>query len=949
MTSRQSADAEKTANALLEIVKQLTNEIHRQRRDLEGVLLDSTLDYDLGLDSLARVELFSRIEARLGITLPERILTEAETSRDLLRAILGAEAETGLQAVVETSLLTLEQVLDTPAAAPTLLDVLRWHVERHPDRPHIQLYEDRSDGPVITYRQLWTGAQHVAVGLQRLDLQPGDPVVIMLQAGHAYFYSFFGVQMAGGVPVPVYPAPRAALLRDHLHRHLGILNNCRAVALITQDEAKPLAQMLKSRVETLRQIVTCEELSAAHGSLKRPTVGPSNTAFLQYTSGSTGNPKGVILSHANLLANIRAMGSHMDVTAQDVFVSWLPLYHDMGLIGAWFGSLYYAALLVVMSPLAFIARPQRWLWAIHRHRGTLSASPNFGYELCLRRLADGHLKGLDLSTWRGALNGAEPVSPETTRQFCKRFQAYNFKPEAMMPVYGLAENSVGLCFPPLHRGLLIDRIHRGTFMRKGQALPAAVDDHAALEFASCGIPLKGHQVRIVDPAHLELPERHEGRLQFLGPSATSGYFRNADATRQLFHENWLDSGDLAYIANGEVYLTGRVKDIIIRAGRNIYPHELEEAVGRLDEIRTGRVTAFGSAETKSGTERLIVMAETRVRDEAALTGLRTRINRLVTDLVGAPPDDVVLAPPHTVLITSSGKVRRAACRELYEQGRIGQPSRLASLWHIARLSLSGLSPGWRRTRRVASDALFGCYARSLVSFLGPVVWLLVLLLPNLASRWALLRAVIRFLARATGTSITAQGLENLPEPETPCIFVSNHASYLDGYLLVGYLPRCFSFVAKGELLESAPVRMFLQRIETDFVERFDAQQGVKDFQRLADQARNGRTYLFFPEGTFTRSPGLLRFHMGAFIAAAEAGVPIVPLAIRGTRSLLRGDDWLPHRGSAQLHIGLPIMTAKPGSSPAAAWATAVDLRDTARSEILRLSGEPDLILEKPPF
>ena len=275
------------------------------------------------------------------------------------------------------------------------------------------------------------------------------------------------------------------------------------------------------------------------------------------------------------------MGKAVQVTSTDVFVSWLPLYHDMGLIGAWLGSLYHAFPLVVMSPLTFLARPERWLWAIHKHRGTLSASPNFGYELCLRKIPDTALAGLDLSSWRMAFNGAEPVSPETIARFAQRFGQYGLRPQAMAPVYGLAECSVGLAFPPPGRGPLIDCIRRDSFMRTGHAEPAGSDEADVLRVTRMRAGrFSGHEIRIVDATGRELGERVEGHLEFKGPSATSGYFRNPEQTRLLFHGEWLDSGDFAYMAEGDVYLTGRSKDIIIRAGRNIYPYELEECRGR---------------------------------------------------------------------------------------------------------------------------------------------------------------------------------------------------------------------------------------------------------------------------------------------------------------------------------------------------------------------------------
>lgn len=233
-----------------------------------------------------------------------------------------------------------------------------------------------------------------------------------------------------------------------MRRHVSILENCRARILVTVAEGKRVAQLLMSLVPPLKHILTVQELQVPGAKTVFPLISAEDIAFLQYTSGSTGDPKGVILTHANLLANIRAMGSAVNANPEDVFVSWLPLYHDMGLIGAWLGSLYYAALFVVMSPLSFLAKPERWLRAIERHRGTLSASPNFGYEYVLHRLKEADLSGLDLSSWRAAFNGAEAVNPTTLERFTAHFSPYGFNKKALMPVYGLAESSVGLAFPP---------------------------------------------------------------------------------------------------------------------------------------------------------------------------------------------------------------------------------------------------------------------------------------------------------------------------------------------------------------------------------------------------------------------------------------------------------------------------------------------------------------------
>jgi 1-acyl-sn-glycerol-3-phosphate acyltransferase len=922
------------AGIVLDIVQRLVGELHPGGPPAR-VTLDSLLDRELGFDSLGRVELIARLERAFEASLPEAVLVAAETPRDLVRALQAGAHRAPTPRPFPAPPATVGAADAAPADVDNLLAVLDWHVHAHAQRPHVYLVTETGEEEILSYGALAEGAAAVAAGLRARELQPGQAVAIMLPTSREYFFCFYGVLRAGGIPVPIYPPTRASQIEEHLRRHARILANAQATALITVAAAKPVARLLRLQVEGLHTVVTAQELAETPAPSAAHAPQAQDIAMLQYTSGSTGNPKGVILTHANLLANIRAMGDASQAGSGDVFVSWMPLYHDMGLIGAWLGSLLYAIPLVVMSPLTFLAHPERWLWAIHRHRATLSGSPNFGYELCLRRIQDRDIEGLDLSSWRMAFNGAEPVSPDTITRFTERFARHGFRPTTMAPVYGLAESAVGLAFPPPGRTPVIDRIQRQPFMSQGRALPADAGDPHALRFVACGRPLPGHQIRIVDDTGHEVGEREEGRLEFQGPSATSGYFRNPEETRKLFHDGWLDSGDLAYTVGADVVITGRVKDVIIRAGRNIYPHELEEAVGNIPGVRKGCVAVFGSADPASASEKVVVLAETRETDAATHTRLRDAIGAAAIDLIGAAPDAVVLAPPHSVLKTSSGKVRRAASRELYERGRLGAPTR--SLWR-QRLRLLWVSarPQVRRALRALATLLYAVYAWIVFWTLAPLVWGLTALLPRRpAWNWTISRAAARFGLWLAGMPLRVQGLGNLSAGA--CVLVANHASYLDGIVLVAALPRHFSFVAKGELLARLVPRVYLKRLGAHFVERIDVARGVEDARQLARAARHGARLAFFPEGTFDRMPGLLPFRLGAFVAAAEAGVPVVPVAIRGTRSILRPDHWFPRRGTVSVTIGAPILPE--GTD----WPAAVRLRDATRVEIRKHCGEPDRV------
>jgi acyl carrier protein len=924
---------------VLTLVEALTYELNPRRK--VHATMNSLLQRDLGFDSLGLSELLMRAEKEFKLRLPDDLFSRIETPHDLVKEIIKSGGSADNLITNKSDQLPKTTVETIPHAETTLDAVLDWHVRHNPDRPHILLSDGYSETETITYRELSNAAGHLAAALHSWGLEPGEFVGIMLPTGREFFEIFFATLLAGGVPVPMYPPVRLSQLEEHLRRQAGILRNSEAAFLIIPAEGKALATLLGRQIETLRGVSTVQDLHVRNhtGTLSLPCREDA-LAMLQYTSGSTGDPKGVMLTHANLLANIRAMGDAIDATSNDVFVSWLPLYHDLGLIGAWFGSLYYAVPVIVMSPLRFIVRPESWLWAIHRNSATLTAAPNFAFELCLNKIEDSAIEGLDLSSLRMVANGAEPVSAETIRRFADRFERYGFRPEAMTPVYGLAENAVGLAFSAVGKKPIIDRISREALPQFEMAVPARDDEPHPMSFVSSGVPLPGNQIRIVDALGREVAERQQGRLEFKGPSSTRGYYRNPEKTEALFHDGWLDSSDLAYIAEGNIFITGRVKDIIIKGGRNIYPEEIEEAVGNLKDIRKGCVAAFASADARTGSERLIVVAETRSTDSTVRDKLEQDVTQTVTDILGMPADEVIISPPHTVPKTSSGKIRRSTMQELYDSDKLGEPVR--ALWlQVVRLGLLSSLTSARRLARSLADLAYAGWWWFILVLLGAITWLAVLVLPSLISRWSFVRLMARLALKLMRIPLTVSDQQRLALDTG--VFTANHSSYFDVVVLAAILPGEPTFVAKRELSGQYIAGPFLRRLGAYFADRAVAKAGLEEVETYKDLVRGGSRLVVFPEATFFRTPGLLQFRLGAFAIACGTQTLVLPIAITGTRSILRGEQWFPRRGSVKVRV---LSAAVPSGRD---FAAAVELRNHVRSKILSHCGEPDMAETKVVF
>ena len=915
---------------LVRLVEQLVAEV-RPGATAAGVSLDDPLEHSLG--SLERVELITRIERELGVRLPDLVIAEADTTADLVRAVLAAApaAQETLPAVVSP----LGGASPAPASAGTLVEVLHWHAQAHPDRPHVYLrLEDGTEQP-ITYGQLWRRAVVVAAALRRRGIGRRDTVTIMLRTEESFFPAFFGTLLAGAIAVPIYPPFRVDRIADYAERQAAILSNAGTRLMITFAEVERLAGLLRARVPTLTAVTTLDDLAPGDDTDSSlpdsPALGltTQDPALIQYTSGSTGQPKGVLLTHANLLANIRAIVAGLEIQPDDVAVSWLPLYHDMGLIGAWLGTLYMGVPATILSPLAFLSRPARWLWTIHAHRATLAVAPNFAFDLCVNKITDEEIVDLDLSSLRIVLNGSEAVLPGTMARFAERFAPAGFRSDAMRPVYGLAECSVGLAVTPRRSPPRVDRIAK-SFRTTGCAVPSVESD--ALEFAACGFALPDHEIRIVDQHGAVVEERIEGRLQFRGPSMMAGYYRNPAATEAITTDDgWFDTGDLGYLAGGELFLTGRRKDIIIKGGRNIYPQEAESVVASVNGIRKGCIAAFGIADDALGTERLVVVAETRETDAVRRSQLEREVQEHVSAALGVPPDTVVLARPGSVLKTSSGKIRRSATRDAYAAGALDQGhGSMARQW--AALGWHALTGYAARAIGLIGRAVYTDYIMLLTLIAVPPLWILVALSrrATTARRW--LRRFSKAVLSVSGCPLAVSGLEHLRDVG-PAVFVANHASYLDVVVVLATLPSNLRFAAKGRLATYPVLSTIIPRAGFIAIDTTTPVQQLEGAARISGALDAGESLFVFPEGTFVRSPGLLPFRLGAFHAAAELDLPVIPVALTGTRHILPAGTLLLRPGRIGLAIQPPLRPRDAG------WNEVVRLRDDTRRVIARAVGE----------
>lgn len=553
-------------------------------------------------------------------------------------------------------------------SAQTISSILVERFLQAPDQELAILMHSKQPDQPVTTRQFFYHATGYAQAILRAGVLPGEVVILILNQEEDLLYTFFGAILAGAVPA-IMPYLTEKLSADHYRQSLAALmeTTCPA-AVITYPQFLGEVELAAAGKNSLRSILTTQEILPVDEIDFEHLPGLQRTSdeivLLQHSSGTTGLQKGVALSHAAVLNQIESYARAIHLNEKDVAVSWLPLYHDMGLIAGFILPILSRIPLVLMSPFDWVRAPYRLLQAVSRYQGTLTWLPNFAFNFCAQKIRGRDLAGIDLSSWRAVINCSEPIHVSSHQQFVERFAPYGFRPQAIATSYAMAENVFAVTQGGIESPVVVDPVQRRKFMTQKVAEPASPDDESFI-IVSSGRPIDSTRIKVIDSKGHHLPDRIIGEIAIQSNCMLSGYFNRSDLTHKAFRDGWYLTGDLGYIADGELFVTGRMKDLIIVGGKNIYPQDLERLAGEVPGVHAGRVVAFGIYSEEAGTEEVVLLAEADTDQPLQRQSIADQIRSNVNQ-----GSDIVLRYIEVLdrgwlLKTSSGKIARGANREKY--------------------------------------------------------------------------------------------------------------------------------------------------------------------------------------------------------------------------------------------------------------------------------------------
>ncbi|NIX77589.1 AMP-binding protein [Microvirga terricola] len=547
----------------------------------------------------------------------------------------------------------------------TVVEVLRSRAALAPEKSAFFVIESNTVVSEISNGALLEKATTLARRLAAQGVRSGDFVLLALETSSSLVTAFFACLVGSFVPCVVEAPPAGANGGDWAERIATRARLANAKLVLVREDCRDLLTTAGCPAKAIGELPDPADADLHEASETDPV-------FLQFTSGTTSQPKALLVNHRTLLNNVRGLAQARDWAHSDVVVSWLPLYHDMGLVAMTLTGFTTGMPVALMPSNLFTMNPARWLWALHTFGGTVSAAPNFAYQFVASHAPEHRTRGLDLSRWRSALNAAEFIRKQTVELFISRFEPHGFKREAFVPAYGLAECTVAASISRPSEPLRFDMISRSRLIAAGQAVEVEASDPDALPIACTGPMIPGHDVRVVGSDGNTLPDRVQGQILLHGPSVVGGYYGETKPSN--VHDGWLETGDLGYTDKGRIYVTGRIKDLIIRAGANISPYEIEQVAAEIQGVRSGAVGAIGVPDTDKGTENLIVFFETTQKTSDVIETMRKAIRERLSQKLSIAVDHVFDVAPHTLQKTTSGKLQRVKLVQLAQERLKARPA-----------------------------------------------------------------------------------------------------------------------------------------------------------------------------------------------------------------------------------------------------------------------------------
>ena len=550
----------------------------------------------------------------------------------------------------------------------TFSEILLKSYHEVPDRAALYLQAAGLDDQLISYEELLNRSSWYAQALESQGIQPGEVVVLILQHSQELIYSFFGAVLLGAIP-SIMPFLTEKLSPERYRSDLSsLIGVTKPAAIVTYPEFEHEIHEALKKGSNVRAVIVVENAKSRDAvradqfsGLRR---GGDDIVLLQHSSGTTGLQKGVALSHRAVLNQLDAYGRALNISEEDVIVSWLPLYHDMGLVAGFLIPILSRVPLVLMSPFDWVRAPHRLMKAVSKYGGTLSWLPNFAYNFCAQRVRERDMDGVDLSTWRAIINCSEPVRVASHEVFYKKFKEYGLKETALQTSYAMAENVFGVTQSDISRPPVVEEIDRETFMIDRLARPA-MDGRPTMKMMSSGQVLLNTRVRVLDENRMDLPDGAIGEVALQSDCMLKGYYNRPDLTKKAFVDGWYLTGDYGYLIKGELFVTGRKKDMLIVGGRNVYPQDIESIAYEVNGVQQGRAVVFGLYDEHSGTEEVVLIAEIESRSEEERQRIADNLRRHVTKNSAIALRQVHIVEPKWILKTSSGKTARSANKEKY--------------------------------------------------------------------------------------------------------------------------------------------------------------------------------------------------------------------------------------------------------------------------------------------